>query len=149
MGKTVVLEGETAWALARRVDRPLCMLLRANRLFSGAWLLPGREIEVPRGDFCRTSRFPCPARAARLPAVEQRLYLARSGETREEIARACGVPARMIAGSNRALRLTVCPDGWRIHTVKPGEYVNDARVRAVNGLFGDIFPGTQILTPGG
>ena len=148
MRKTVVRDGETAQALAQRVHRPLCMLLRANRVFSGAWFLPGREIEVPSGDFCGTSDFPCPSRVARLPAVEKRLYLARAGETREEIARACGVPARMIPAGQRALCLPVCPDGWRIRTVKPGESVSDPYIRAVNGLSDKVLPGTRILSPG-
>ena len=147
MSKTVVREGETARELALRVNRPLCMLLRANQVFSGAWLLPGREIEVPDGDFCGRCTFPCPARAVKNPAVEQRLYLARAGETGAEIARACSVPERLVSGNGRALRLPVCPDGWRIHTVKPGERVSDPYIRALNGLTGIAYPGTRILAP--
>lgn len=147
MRKTVVREGETTMDVALRLHLPLCMLLRANRVFSGAWLLPGREIDVPTGDFCRKSDFPCPARMACVPAAERRLYLARIGETREEIACACRIPVRMVARNTRALCVPTVPEGWKIHTVKPGESVISPYVRSVNGLFGPIFPGTQMLMP--
>lgn len=63
-------EGEGLDALSARLRVPGCMLLRANRLFSPAWLLPGRVIHVPDGDFCRTDDFPCPAEALTRTARE-------------------------------------------------------------------------------
>lgn len=67
----VVREGEGLDALSARLHVPGCMLLRANRLFSPAWLLPGRVIYVPEGDFCRADEFPCPAQALDLKAREE------------------------------------------------------------------------------
>jgi len=59
----LVYEGETLGDLSARLQVPGCMLLRANRLFSEAWLLPGREILVPEIDFCLWDAGVCPAKA--------------------------------------------------------------------------------------
>ena len=64
-------EGEGLDALSARLGVPGCMLLRANRLYSPAWLLPGRVIRVPEGDFCRTDDFICPAQALDRTAREE------------------------------------------------------------------------------
>ena len=65
-----VFEGENLNQLSARLGVPGCMLLRANRLFSTAWLLPGRQIAVPDGDFCRRDWGICPMRALKMPAVK-------------------------------------------------------------------------------
>ncbi len=72
MWKTVVAPNETPALLSTRAGVPVCAILRANRLFSPAWLLPGREIDVP--DDCASSDFPCPALAARVPAQAHRFF---------------------------------------------------------------------------
>lgn len=56
-----VLEGEGLNELAARLRVPACMLMRANGLYSPAWLLPGREVRVPEG-LCG-GEFPCPREA--------------------------------------------------------------------------------------
>ena len=66
-----VLDGETLQALSARLGVPGCMLLRANRLFSPAWLLAGREIAVPDGAFCLTDDFICPVAALHVPAWDR------------------------------------------------------------------------------
>ncbi len=66
-----VEDGETLAMLAARLGVPDCMLLRANRVFSPAWLLPGREISVPEGAFCLTDDFVCPVAAMMMPAREK------------------------------------------------------------------------------
>ncbi|MBO4299211.1 MAG: hypothetical protein J5998_10450 [Clostridia bacterium] len=53
-----VLAGEGLNELAGRLGVPPCMLMRANGLFSPAWLLPGREVLVPEG--ACGGDFPCP-----------------------------------------------------------------------------------------
>lgn len=63
-----VYEGETLSDLSARLRVPGCMLMRANRLYSEAWLLPGREIVVPDLDFCRRGGGSCPRQAFRTPA---------------------------------------------------------------------------------
>ena len=75
-----VLAGEELGELAARLGVPACMLMRANGLYSPAWLLPGREVLVPEG-FCGGD-FPCPREAffrmarARAPQGEIVLPLA-------------------------------------------------------------------------
>lgn len=70
MRMDVVQDGETLQMLSARLAVPGCMILRANRLFSPAWLLPGREIAVPDGAFCLTDEFLCPVAALNMPARE-------------------------------------------------------------------------------
>ncbi len=64
-------DGEGLDALSARLGVPGCMLMRANRLFSPAWLMPGRVIRVPEGDFCRTDDFICPVQALDKTAREE------------------------------------------------------------------------------
>ena len=64
-----VYEGETLNGLSARLGVPACMLMRANRIYSSAWLLPGREILVPDRDFCWWDTGLCPRRAIRIPAA--------------------------------------------------------------------------------
>ncbi len=61
----LVYEGETLSDLSARLRVPGCMLMRANRIYSEAWLLPGREIAVPDMDFCLRDSGVCPAEAFR------------------------------------------------------------------------------------
>lgn len=144
MRKTVVAAGETAQALARRLGLPLCMVLRANGLFSAAWLLPGREVNVPEKDFCVGSDFPCPARAVCLMATERRLYLRRVDEPRQAAARALGVPLRMIPRHRRAFSVPMTGSQWRLETAGLWTAL-DKEEQAVNGLGAVIYPGARIL----
>lgn len=66
--RDVVGDHETLSALSARLGVPGCMLLRANRVFSPAWLLPGREIDVPDALFCLMDDGPCPVAALMRPA---------------------------------------------------------------------------------
>ncbi|MDL2206620.1 hypothetical protein LJC33_06910 [Eubacteriales bacterium OttesenSCG-928-N13] len=65
-----VRDDETFDMLTARLGVPGCMLMRANRVFSPAWLLPGREIDVPDATFCLSDDFPCPVAALHAPATE-------------------------------------------------------------------------------
>ena len=65
----LVYEGETLTQLSARLGVPACMIMRANRIFSEAWLLPGREIFVPEPDFCDWDEGICPREAVNKPAV--------------------------------------------------------------------------------
>jgi hypothetical protein len=66
-----VYEGENLNALSVRLGVPACMLMRANGIYSEAWLLPGRRIAVPDRDFCWWDRGSCPAKAIRRKAAER------------------------------------------------------------------------------
>lgn len=72
MQTTEVREGESLGMLSARLARPGCMLLRANGLFSEAWLLPGRQIRVPDADYCAHADAPCPVQALMTPAMAAR-----------------------------------------------------------------------------
>ena len=61
MRSDYVLAGEDLNGLSARLGVPACMLMRANGLYSPAWLLPGREVLVPEGR-CGGD-FPCPRAA--------------------------------------------------------------------------------------
>ena len=58
MRSDYVLAGEDLNGLSARLGVPACMLMRANGLYSPAWLTPGREVLVPEGT-CGGD-FPCP-----------------------------------------------------------------------------------------
>jgi|GEM_PF-1264197 len=160
-----VLEGETLSALSARLGVPGCMLLRANRLYSPAWLLPGREIAVPEGDFCRWDGFRCPAEAVRCAAsgARQTVTVAR-GETARGIARRYGLTERLVllaAGissgdlpEGMTLRLPIVPPGWAQVIALPGETaasvarkhgISESKLRQLNALWGALWPGTQLL----
>ena len=87
MKTTVIRESDTPASLSARLGVPYCRLLRANGLFSGAWLLPGREIAVPEETFCQTAAFPCPVLSLRAPARALRPVTARWGDTPETLAK--------------------------------------------------------------
>lgn len=149
MWKTVVAPNETPALLSARVGVPVCAILRANRLFSPAWLLPGREIDVP--DVCAPMDFPCPALAVRIPAHTCRLFYGAA----KEIACASGLPLRaVLAHAGRrvpwdvplALALPEIDARWRLRTILPGEApALTPSERAVNALWGAAYPGMKML----
>ena len=64
----LVYEGETLGELSARLGVPGCMIMRANRIFSESWLLPGREILVPDSGFCDRDSGVCPRAAIAMKA---------------------------------------------------------------------------------
>lgn len=107
MRTDVIREGETLGRLSARLERPGCMLLRANGLYSPAWLLPGREIRVPEPDWCAGRQgFVCPVRALWLPCrprgfrEQTRTTHARWGERWPELAQRCGAGAEALMRLN-------------------------------------------------
>ena len=108
MRTDVIREGETLDRLSARLGLPGCMLLRANGLYSPAWLLPGREIRVPEPGWCAGRQgFICPVRALRLPCRppgfrgQTRTIHARWGEGWPELAQRCGAGAEALMRLNR------------------------------------------------
>lgn len=160
---TRVRAGETLNMLSARLGRPACMILRANRLFSPAWLLPGREIAVPPRDFCLRDAGECPCAAVMHPAgkASMRRFYVRAGQSVGELARAAGLPERMVLSAargrlaaGRALDLPVPPDCSRIITVQPGDTVEDicrrygmaiSQFAAVNRIGARLWPGMRII----
>ena len=82
MKTTIIREGETLGMLSARLGVPGCMILRANGLFSEAWLLPGRHIDVPDADYCAQAQAPCPVQALleRAPERFQEVYILKGRE---------------------------------------------------------------------
>lgn len=166
MERARVLEGETADALSARLGRPICMILRANRLYSVAWLMPGREIAVPELSFCRADGFCCPAYAlTRCPADagERLRYMVGSGDCVRDIASALGVPERLVhlaAGrsggelpAGTPLALPVIRAGEIVHvghtdtmrSICEAHGADEASVRSLNKLWGPLLPGMRLL----
>lgn len=145
MGYAVIGENETPEQLSARLHRPVCMLLRANRLYSEAWLLPGREIAVPEPDFCRKDAGICPAAALKIPA--QRF---------EPCGSEWPIPARLRkwSAAHAGAALSEWCGRGAIRTIRPMETMaqfaertgsSEAEVRRVNIYYGKPVPGVQLL----
>lgn len=156
--------GESPEMLSARVGRPLCAILRANKLYSAAWLMPDMLINVPDMQFCARDAFACPVKALRAPAVHMRAYAMGEGESAHMAARALGVTPRIIyalAGAsgepirrNTALTLPEVPSDYSVITVMPldtfetlcaGE--DEVKLRTLNAVWGHIYPGMKLLVP--
>ncbi|MBQ3079143.1 MAG: hypothetical protein IJC48_03965 [Clostridia bacterium] len=160
---TFMADGETAQELSARLCRPLCMILRANRLFSDSWLLPGMEIAVPDEAFCETDRFPCPVLALAFPAFAREAAVFYDEEDLRLTAKRLGIPIRVIYAllgisggkppAGLKCLLPVPPSGSQIRTALPGNVIGDfalsgnvEAVRALNAIWGNVYPGMKILT---
>jgi len=151
-----VSDGESANDFAFRAERPLCMLLRANGLISGAWVLPGREMMIP--DACGEDGFPCPMMlfAARIPALEG--YILREGESASDAAAQKGIPERIVHCAMKeksalgVIYLPVREKGMRMHTCRVSDtwkiFHNEADLRLLNRCWGKMYPGMKILVYG-
>lgn len=163
-----VRAGETLNMLAARLDRPACMIMRANRLSSPAWLLPGREIIVPPRDFCAWDAGECPRAFFSCPAQEGGAHIrhsVRAGERVGDVARRYGLPERLVllacgpsAGGalppGRTLTLPLPPPGAELITVMPGQSVESLCLRCgmsrerfalINSLSAPLYPGMRVL----
>jgi len=169
--KTVVGIGETPAMLSARTGVPVCMLLRANRLVSPAWLLPGREISIPRGEFCEKDAFPCPKKLLDAEAAEEKteVCIVECRDTVSSVACAFGTTERLVLLSRR--RYDPLQEGERIligsalcnrrvGTVLPGETLAEAcRRLGANDLQaavrlnrledGRVWPGMRLILPDG
>ena len=99
MERHTMREGDTLNALSARYRVPACAILRANRVFSPAWLSPGREILIPDARFCQRDGFPCPVQAARQRARQPRpcaVHIVHGQESAAAVARAYGLPERLV-----------------------------------------------------
>lgn len=98
MERHTMREGDTLNALSARYRVPACAILRANRVFSPAWLSPGRETS-PRRALCQRDGFPCPVQAARQRARQPRpcaVHIVHGQESAAAVARAYGLPERLV-----------------------------------------------------
>ncbi len=144
----IIKEGESPGDLSARMGLPVCVLLRANRLYSTAWLLPGRELFVPEADFCGRDVGACPLRMAEVPA--------------ERFLRgACPAMPERLQLWSRAHGGQILPEwsgapGGAALTLRPFETVaglaerggsDEAAVRRWNRYYGGNCPGVQLFVP--
>lgn len=148
MAWTTIRVGETPEALSARLRRPVCMLLRANRLYSTAWLLPGRALLIPPPDFCDSDVGVCPVR---MGGVRAERFVA--GE-------ATNLPKRLLCwarvhGQQVLPEWMGAPEGCAL-TMRPFESVaqlaerggsNEATLRRWNRYFGAACPGVRLFVP--
>lgn len=164
-----VRAGETLNMLSARLNRPACMIMRANRLASPAWLLPGREIIVPPEDYCMWDAGECPNRFFGCPARDARpriRHVPGPGERISDVARRYGLPERLVLLATggrdptpgRAIYLPAPPAGARIMTVMPGQTVESVCLRnrmsherfaLINSLSAPLMPGMRVLVETG
>lgn len=147
---TVVRQGETLARISARTGVPACMLMRANGLFSAAWLLPGREIIIPETAYCRgSSDGICPARACTLGA-----WKADSRKVSYDVSAAegnDGLPVRLrILARTQDLRLPyVCRslrvrygETWASLAEKTAS--EETELMRINRIWRPLLPGMQI-----
>lgn len=166
MERHTMREGDTLNALSARYRAPACAILRANRVFSPAWLSPGREILIPDARFCQRDGFPCPVQAARQRARQPRpcaVHIVHGQESAAAVARAYGLPERLVylaAGradgpqNGQELLLPLPAASARLHIARPGETLrqvarandtDEETIRRENCLWGPLLPGMKIL----
>ena len=169
--KTMVRNGETPEMLSARCGVPICMLLRANRLVCATWLLPGREIIIPKADFCENDAFPCPAGLFDTAARDEQMEIcvADAMDTIASFSRAMGTTERLVLlnrgkegplreGERILLKKNICKK--RIRSVLPGDTLTafcmrhknaDAEALARLNRIEDsrIWPGMRVILPDG
>ena len=156
-----VLEGEGLNELSARLRVPACMLMRANGLYSPAWLLPGREIIVPEGQ-CR-GPIPCPREtfARAIGADEAFLH---PGEDTAALCRRLRLPVRLalLAFERRGgelregetIDMSRYPARRRVYACGAEDTaagvaalfgLSETKLRADNALMGAVYPGMELL----
>lgn len=163
-----VRTGETLNMLAARLNRPACMIMRANRLASPAWLLPGREIIVPPEDYCLWDAGECPNAFFRCTAHAGRArvrHRVNAGESVGDVAQLYGLPERLVlmacgecAGTElpegKMLELPALPHDTRLITVQPGQTMESIcrncgmqaeRFVLLNSLSAPLMPGMRVI----
>lgn len=151
-------DGETAGQIALRAGCPVCMLLRANGLISGAWIEMMDEVRLPDADECEKSAFPCPNDLVKAMIPEKTGYIVQKGDSIESVARTHGLPSRLVIAclqgrrlsEGNALYLPAVSKNMKIRTIQPGDtwdkYENACRLRLLNLHFAPLYPGMKILT---
>lgn len=149
-----VISGESPDEIARRAGCPLCMLLRANGVLSGAWLEMMDEVRVPDANECEKSPFPCPRDFSMAEIPERTGYIVKAGDTAKSIADCHRLPERLVLSQKnlsdgKALILPAAGENMKIHTVLPMEtwsnFENAPELMLINNYFAPLYPGMRIL----
>lgn len=160
-----VRTGETLNMLAARLKLPACMIMRANRLTSPAWLLPGREICVPPLNYCAHDHGICPCKLLECPAGCARGPIACRGEAISGIARMYGITERLaillcapppdgLPCAYAEAEVPALPDGAAIITVMPGQSAESLcrrygmdieKFMRINRISAPLLPGMRVI----
>lgn len=152
-----VIEGESAGDIALRAGCPLCMLLRANGVLSGAWLEMREKVRIPDEDECRKSAFPCPRDFAMGDIPSRIGCIVQKEDDAETIAKAFQLPKRIVLAcvhgtvtEGKLLLLPEREEHMTILTVKPGQtwesFAQPQVLMMLNSYFGPLYPGMKLLS---
>ncbi len=153
-------ENESAQELALRLNCPLCMLLRANGVFSGAWIEMSDDVALPDGNTCKENDFPCPVAFMKAEIPERVGYIVEEGDTAESISEKFRLPARLVISLSKPKGLKAGEGIFlprreenmkivtaSIHTAWR-DFENTPAVMLLNNHFARLYPGMKLLIRG-
>ena len=163
----IIGEKDTPQSLSARYGVPYCAILRANRICSDAWMMPGREIVIPDKDFCEKDGFICPCIGVNILAEEARACVhvrVKEGDTAASLARKYRLPVRLIClasgcsdgkiPSGAEFIVQIPLQNEKIYAAAPMDSLcelakkwgcSEEELRRENRLWGPLLPGMQIL----
>ncbi len=162
-------DGDTLDSISESCGLPACMIMRANRLLSPAWLLTGREVLIPDGDFCNRDRGQCPIIAMRCSAkaadadntiiIDDDMDVSSISRTyklpERLIYKACGLKCGQVP-SGMAITLPIYEFKTKLIVVQPLENLTDIATKygcdadeiySMNQLDSPIMPGMRLIIP--
>ena len=154
------LENETASEMALRFNCPLCMLLRANSVVSGAWIESIDEAVIPDGKNCEINDFPCPVHFVSAEIPERIGWIIEKGDTDASIAERFHLPVRLVKSllkpkgpnAGEGVFLPVREEDMKIITVSVDmtwrDFENAPAVMLLNNHFSRLYPGMKLLIRG-
>ncbi len=153
-------ENEGAQDLALRLGCPLCMLLRANGVLSGAWIEMSKDVVLPDGNTCIDNDFPCPVDFAKAEIPERVGYIIKEGDTAESISEEFHLPARLVLSllkpqglqAGEGIFLPKREKNMKIVTVSIHttwrDFENAPAIMLLNNHFARLYPGMKLLIRG-
>ena len=147
MACATIGQNESPEQLSARLNRPVCMLLRANRLYSTQWLLPGRQIVLPEADFCRCDSGLCPLKAMQIPAESFVDFVPEMIQLPDRLRRWSAVHGNLALPQWRSARWAVIrpQEGWNDIAARLG--TEAAELQRINRYFGPPVPGIELVYP--
>ena len=153
-------EMESAQAMALRLGVPLCMLLRANGVVSGAWIETGDEVSIPDENTCMRNDFPCPKDFVKAEIPERIGYIVENGDTVKSISEKMHLPVRLVISllkprgvkAGEGIFLPFREENMKIITVSIHttwrDFENAPAVMLLNNHFTRLYPGMKLLIRG-
>lgn len=153
-------ESESMQELALRLNCPLCMLLRANGVFSGVWTEMSEEVIVPDENTCKASDFPCPVQFVKAEIPERIGWIVEKGDTAVNISEKFHLPTRLVKSllkpngpmEGRGIFLPKADKSMKIITVSIHttwrDFENAPEIMLLNNHFTCLYPGMKLLIRG-